>query len=246
MLDDLIDRFLNRDRRALARLITLAARGEHLTSIQDAVKSVEGNSTVIALTGGAGVGKSTLIGRLVRHIRERNQTVAVLACDPQSPLTGGALLGDRIRMSDSTDDDGVYVRSLSAVSGHQSIAEHLDVIIDLTVAFGFQFILLETVGAGQGDTAVREIADVVVLLVQPESGDELQWQKAGVLEIANIVVVQKSDLPGAEQLEAELRDQLNLPGRPEIPVVRTSASRNLGVDELWQTIESTAKTISDA
>lgn len=238
MLDELLDRFHRHDRRALARLITFAARGEHLAEIREAVAHSTSSAPVIAFTGSAGVGKSTLIGRLVGHLRKQNQSVAVLACDPQSPLTGGALLGDRIRMAESAGDDGVYIRSLSTASGHQAIAEDLDLIIGLTKAFGFQVILLETVGAGQGDTAIGELADVVALLVQPESGDELQWQKAGVLEISDVVVVQKADLPGAARLETELREQLNLPGCREIPVVRTAANRNQGVDELWRTIQS--------
>lgn len=238
MLDELLERFRHHDRRALARLITLAARGEHIAQIRKAVAHSAGDAPVIAFTGNAGVGKSTLIGRLVGHLRKQERSVAVLACDPQSPLTGGALLGDRIRMSEAANDDGVFVRSLSTASGHQAIAENLGVIADLTRSFGFQAVLLETAGAGQGDTAIGNLADVVVLLVQPESGDELQWQKAGVLEIADVVVVQKADLPGAERLEAELREQLNLPGFREIPVVRTAANRDEGVDVLWQTIES--------
>jgi len=242
MLDELLDRFHRHDRRALARLITFAARGEYLAEIREAVARSSSSAPVIAFTGSAGVGKSTLIGRLVGLLRKQNQSVAVLACDPQSPLTGGALLGDRIRMSEWANDNRVYIRSLSTASGHQAVAENLDLIVGLTKAFGFQIILLETVGAGQGDTAIGELADVVAVLLQPESGDELQWQKAGVLEIANLVVVQKADLPGAARLETELREQLNLPGCREIPVVRTAANRNEGVVELWHTMEQVVET----
>lgn len=238
MLDDLLDRFHKRDRRALSRLITLAAQSEYLAPIRQAAADATGNSSVIAFTGNAGVGKSTLIGKLISHLRKQNRTVAVLACDPESPLTGGALLGDRIRMADATVDEGVFLRSLATAGGNQAIAENLDVIAGLMQTFGFQVVLLETVGAGQGDTAIRRFADLVVVLVQPESGDELQWQKAGVLEIADIVVVQKADLPGADRLEAELREQLTLPGCRDVPVICTAASRNQGVAELWQTIES--------
>ena len=132
-------------------------------------------------------------------IRQAGRTVAVLACDPQSPLTGGALLGDRIRMPNRPDDDAVFIRSLATPSGHSGVAPNLDLMIGLFGRFGFETVIVETVGAGQGDTAVRDVADVVVVLVQPETGDELQWEKAGQLEIADIVVVHKADLPSADR-----------------------------------------------
>src|SRR5439155_613277 len=128
-----------------------------------------------------GVGKSTLIGKLIEHIRGQGQTVAVLACDPESPLTGGALLGDRFRMPHRPDDPGVFIRSLAATSGEGAVARHLPEMTRLLQAFGFDVILIETVGAGQGDTAIGALADVVVLLLQPETGDDLQWEKAGLL-----------------------------------------------------------------
>jgi putative protein kinase ArgK-like GTPase of G3E family len=171
--------------------------------------------------------------------------VAVLACDPESPRTGGALLGDRIRMAGAADP-GVFIRSLSVRTGNQSVAANLSLILELTRAFGFDRILLETAGAGQGDTAVRDLADVVVLLVQPEAGDELQWEKAGLLEVADVVVVHKSDLPSAERVEAQLRELLNLPGCREVPVTRVSSSKGQGLEELWRLIESRSKPESDA
>src|SRR5205814_3619159 len=143
------------------------------------------------------VGKSSLVGKLIEQFRDRGKSVAVLACDPESPLTGGALLGDRFRMPARPDDAGVYIRSLAAQSGRQAVADHLDTILSLCEAFGFDVILIETVGAGQGDTAARSVADAVILLLQPETGDDLQWEKAGVLEVADAVVVHKAALPGA-------------------------------------------------
>jgi putative protein kinase ArgK-like GTPase of G3E family len=163
--------------------------------------------------------------------------VAVLACYPQSPLTGGALLGDRVRMPSRPGDAGLYIRSLAAAAGHQAVAEHVDLMIRVLAAFGFDVILLETVGAGQGDTAVRSLADTVVVLVQPESGDELQWEKAGLLEIADVVVVHKADLPGAERMEAQVKELLSLPGCREIAVLRASSTKDQGLAELWSTIE---------
>jgi len=164
-----------------------------------------------------------------------------LACDPQSPLTGGALLGDRVRMPSRPDDSGLYIRSLAAASGQQAVAEHVDLMIRLLAQFGFDVILLETVGAGQGDTAVRELADVVVLLVQPETGDELQWEKAGLLEVADVVVVHKADLAGAERMEAQVRELLSLPGCREIAVLRVSSAARQGLAELWSAIDASPR-----
>ena len=151
----------------------------------------------------------------------------MLACDPQSPLTGGALLGDRFRMPNRPADDAVFIRSL-ATPGGAGVAPNVDLMIDLLGRFGFDIVLLETVGAGQGDTAVRDLADVVVVLVQPETGDELQWEKAGLLEIADIVVVHKADLPSAERVESQLRELLNMPGCRSVPVVRVSSTKETG------------------
>ena len=185
--------------------------------------------SVVAVTGNTGVGKSTLVGKLAEHLRDTGKTVAVLACDPQSSLTGGALLGDRVRMPSRPDDEGIYIRSLAAASGHQALAEHVDLMIRLLAAFGFDAILLETVGAGQTDTAVRDLADVVVLLVQPESGDELQWEKAGLLEVADVVVVHKADLAGADRTEGQVKELLSLPGCRDIAVLRVSSARGQGL-----------------
>jgi LAO/AO transport system ATPase len=229
------------DRRALSRLLTLAARGEIPETIRHecehaAAREKCGQTRAIAITGSGGVGKSTLIGKLVEVIRKAGRTIAVLACDPQSPITGGALLGDRIRMPNRPDDNGVFVRSLATPSGHSGVAPNVDLMIGLFGRFGFDTVIIETVGAGQGDTAIREAADVVIVLVQPETGDELQWEKAGQLEIADVVVVHKADLPGADRTFSQLHELLNLPGCRPVPVLRVSSSKGLGVDELWATV----------
>jgi LAO/AO transport system kinase len=238
MLEPLLERFRRRDRLALAHLLTLIACDEQVESIREALPRDAGPGRSVAITGSGGVGKSTLTGKLIELLRSREQTVAVLACDPESALTGGALLGDRVRMPSRSDDPGVFIRSLAAPSGHEGIAAHLDLMIRLLQAFGFGVVLLETAGAGQGDTAVREVADVVVLLLQPETGDELQWEKAGLLEVADVVVIHKADLPGAERVEAQVRDLLNLPGCRGVPVLRASSSKGRGVEELWRMIEA--------
>ncbi|MFI5457185.1 MAG: cobalamin-dependent protein [Isosphaerales bacterium] len=256
--EQLLARFAPGDRRALSRLLTQAARGEGSETIrsgsagptanphhqplapvgsgeEEGVTALQarGQTRVIAVTGSGGVGKSTLIGKLIEVIRRSGRSVAVLACDPQSPLTGGALLGDRIRMPNRPDDDAVFIRSLATPSGRSGVAPNVDLMIDLFGRFGFDTVIVETVGAGQGDTAIREVADVVIVLVQPETGDELQWEKAGQLEIADIVVVHKADLPSAEHVESQLRELLNLPGCRSVPVVRVSSSKGIGVEELW-------------
>jgi LAO/AO transport system ATPase len=222
------------DRNKLSRLVSAAARGESIEAGQAPVGAQP--ARVIAVTGGGGVGKSTLIGKLIEVIRAAGRKVAVLACDPRSPITGGALLGDRIRMPSRPDDD-LFIRSLATPSGHSGVAPHVDRMIDLFGRFGYDTVIVETVGAGQGDTAIRQVADVVVVLVQPETGDELQWEKAGQLEIADIVVVHKADLPSAESVESQIRDLLNLPGCRPVPVVRVSSSKSVGVPELWAAIE---------
>ncbi|MBI3839944.1 MAG: AAA family ATPase [Planctomycetia bacterium] len=238
MLDELLARFQARDRLALARLLTLVARGEQLEAIRAALSPKNETTPVVAITGNAGVGKSTLVGKLAEVLRAEGKSVAILACDPQSPLTGGALLGDRARMPTHPEDPGLYIRSLAAPSGHQAVAQHVDLMIRMVAQFGFDVIVVETVGAGQGDIAVRELADVVVLLVQPESGDDLQWEKAGLLEIADVVVIHKADLPGAERLESQVRELLSLPGCREIAVLRVSSAKQTGLTELWSTIAS--------
>jgi LAO/AO transport system kinase len=240
MLEELAARYGQGDRRALARLISLVARGESIGEVVEVVDRQVKDlppraSRVVAVTGSAGVGKSSVVGKLIELLRGRNLKVAVLACDPQSPVSGGALLGDRFRMPNQPDD-GIFIRSLAAASGHGAVAEHLAPMIHLLERFGFDVIILETVGAGQGDTSVHELADSVVLLLQPEAGDELQWEKAGVMEVADVVAIQKADLPGAESTEAQVRNMLSLSMGREVPVLRISAKTGAGIEPLWEAV----------
>ncbi len=237
MIEPLLERYRHGDRRALARLISLAAHGEALTEIARGLPAPSAAARVIAFTGGAGVGKSTLVGRMIGIAHGAGHRVAVLACDPQSPVSGGALLGDRFRMA-APADDRVYIRSLAAVGGRGAVAEHLDIIIRLLEGFGFDVIFLETVGAGQGDVAVAGLADAVVLLLQPESGDDLQWEKAGILELADVIVVHKADLPGAEQTAAQLRAMLELSPDRAVPVLLVSTKHGQGHAELWEAVRA--------
>lgn len=252
-LHHLVERFRRRDRQALSRLLTLAARGEALPTIRTLLTEKQaagtamppspdggkalGETGVVAVTGSPGVGKSTLVGRLIEALREQGRSVAVLACDPQSPLTGGALLGDRFRMPSRPDDAQVFIRSLATPGGLGAIPEHIGLMIRLLQTFGFEWVILETVGAGQGETAVRHVADVIVLLVQPEAGDDIQWEKAGLFEVADVIVVHKADLPGAEKVEAQIRGLVNLPGAREVPVLRVSSHKQEGIAELVRIVK---------
>jgi LAO/AO transport system ATPase len=237
MRDSVFDRFATGDRLALSRLLSQAARGDNLSEIAAHIAPPEDPGRIVAITGSGGTGKSTLIGKLIDQARCQGLKVAVLACDPQSPLSGGALLGDRFRMPSRPDDDGVFIRSLAALSGSGAVADHLSLMIRLCQAFGFDVVFIETVGAGQGDIAVRDLADLVVLLVQPETGDDLQWEKAGVLEVADIVVIHKADLPGAAQAAAQIRAAVELSER-QIPVLSVSSKTGEGVAELWQALRT--------
>jgi LAO/AO transport system ATPase len=225
------------DRAALARLLTLSATGDHAAAIASTLKEPTGKSPpVIALTGSGGVGKSSLLGELTAHLATRGERVGVLACDPESPVTGGALLGDRCRIAGDAAADLVFVRSLPTPSGHEAVAPNIELMLRVMKLFGFDRIFIETVGAGQADTAIRRVADTVVLVVQPQAGDELQWEKAGILEIANVVVVNKSDLPGVDQTVTDLTHQLQT-RQPAIPVVKTSVSRQQGIEEFCRTLD---------
>jgi LAO/AO transport system ATPase len=238
MLEPLLERFRQGDRLALARLLTLVARGQEVAAIRAAlVTERSGPTRVVSVTGSGGVGKSTLIGRLIELLRSRGETVAVLACDPESILTGGAILADRVRMPSRPDDAGLFIRSMTATRAHEGIARHLDLMVRLLEAFHFDVVLLETAGVGQGDTAVWELADAVVLLLQPETGDEFQWEKAGLLEVADVVVVHKADLPESERTVAQVNSLLNLPGCRSVPVLKASSNgEGSGIEELWKVV----------
>ncbi len=198
-----------------------------------------GHATVVGITGPPGAGKSTLLGRLAREIRRKGQTVAILAVDPSSPLTGGAILGDRIRMQDLHGDPGAYVRSLSTRGAVGGVARAVGDMVVAADALGYDVVLVETVGAGQDEADIANVVPTVVLVEVPHLGDDVQAIKAGILELADILVVNKADRDGADQAVAILRAMLSLGHRQESwrpPIVKTSATTGEGVSDLLDAI----------
>ena len=228
------------DRRALARAITLVENGDPLA--YDLVREIypeTGNAYTVGLTGPPGVGKSSLISALLRHVRERDTQVGVVSVDPSSPFTQGALLGDRIRLSDHFLDPGVFIRSM-ATRGHLGgLAEATLQAVLVLDAAGKELILLETVGTGQSEVEVIGLADTVLLVLMPGSGDSVQALKAGIMEIPDVIAINKADHPAAKTMLNEVRSILGLdPDREwRPPIVLTEATRGENVPELWEKIE---------
>ncbi len=238
--ESLAKRLLAGDRRALARAISLVENrdpaGDQL--VAELFPST-GRARVTGITGPPGVGKSTLIGSMTRLLREADRTVGVLSVDPSSPFTRGAVLGDRIRLSDHFLDEGVFIRSMASRGALGGLAEAALQAALLMDAAGKDDVLLETVGVGQGEIDVVDHADTIVLALMPGSGDSIQALKAGVMEIPDIIVVNKADHPQADTMMREVRAVLSLgPQRSwRVPVVRTEAANNQGIDKLIETID---------
>lgn len=238
---DLLDRFARHDRRALAEIIShVETHADSAVLPPSHILRPAPSPIVVGLTGSGGAGKSTLVGASIAHLRSQGRTVAVLACDPQSPVTGGALLGDRVRVRFDPDDEGVYFRSLSTRGAQGGVSAAIGPAIEWLKAFGFDVIIVETVGVGQDQISVRRFVNALALLVTPNSGDEVQWEKAGLIEIADLIVVNKADLPGADRLRQQLLSALSLGGKPPAPILAVVASNGQGVAELWQAIDQRA------
>src|SRR5262245_4325512 len=220
------------DRLALARLMTLVEnRAPELPAIMSRVYAHVGRAHVIGLTGPPGAGKSTVTDRLTAHLRTAGQRVGIVAVDPSSPFSGGAVLGDRIRMQGHFLDTGVFIRSLASRGSHGGVAWAARDVVRLLDAFGMDTVLLETVGVGQTELDVMRLADTTVVVLVPEAGDAIQVMKAGLLEIADLFVVNKADREGAERMQSELVQMLHL--RPAsswtVPVLLTQATTDVGV-----------------
>lgn len=238
-VEDLVAGARAGDRSALARLLSVVERGGD--AARRAARLTHGlgdEATTIGLTGAPGAGKSTLTDALVRVVRRSGERVAVLAVDPSSPFTGGAILGDRVRMGDHATDDGVFIRSM-ATRGHLGgLAVAAPEAVRALTAAGFPWVVLETVGVGQVEVEVAGYADTTVVVVNPGWGDAVQAAKAGLLEVADVFVVNKADRPGADEAVRDIERVLDLAGgegwRP--PVVRTVAQSGDGVEDLWSAV----------
>jgi len=229
---------LGGERAALARAVT-AVENEtpEALAVLRAIRGRLGHALVVGFTGAPGAGKSTLVSAYVAELRRRAFTVAVVAVDPSSPLTGGAILGDRIRMSQHAADPGVFVRSLASRGHLGGLSRTAARVVDVFDAAGRDVVVVETVGTGQSEVEIAEIADVRVVVNAPGLGDDIQAIKAGILEIADILVVNKADLPLAERSARQLAAMAaQRDGRP-VPVIRTSATMGTGVAELADAIE---------
>jgi LAO/AO transport system kinase len=228
------------DTRALARAISLVENGDPLA--YDLVRDIypeTGRAYTVGITGPPGVGKSSLISTLIGHIREQDRTVGVISVDPSSPFTQGALLGDRIRLSDHFLDPGVFIRSMGTRGHLGGLAETTLQALLVLDAAGKELVFLETVGAGQSEVEVIGIADTVVLVLMPGSGDSVQALKAGIMEIPDVIAINKMDHPAAKTMLNEVRSILSLDSESswKPPIVLTEATRGENVPELWGKIE---------
>jgi LAO/AO transport system kinase len=236
----LVEALRGGDRRALARAITLVENGDPLAyQVVSDVYPSTGSAHAVGITGPPGVGKSSLVSALVRRVRADEREVGVVSVDPSSPFTHGALLGDRIRLTDHFLDPGVFIRSMGTRGHLGGLAETTLQTLLVLDAAGKDVVFLETVGAGQSEVGIISIADTVVLVLMPGSGDSIQALKAGIMEIPDVIVINKMDHPMAKAMLNEVRQVLSLgPSdgwRP--PIVLTEAVRGEGIDTLWEKIE---------
>ncbi len=241
-IESLLEMFADGKVSAAARLITiLEDGGEDAERVLDSIFQRTGNAYRIGFTGPPGAGKSSLLNRITAKFRAKDHRVGIIAIDPTSPFTGGALLGDRIRMQAHSEDPGVFVRSLASRGSLGGISNCTDEVVDLMDAFGKDLVLIETVGVGQSELEISEKAHTVVVVLVPESGDGIQAMKAGLMEIGDIFVMNKADHVGAESAAREIQDTLRLKDIPEGEwkpmVVLTSAREETGIDDLIDAIE---------
>ncbi len=230
------------DPRSLARLVSLVEdESAELRRVMKVIAPLTGHAHIVGLTGSPGVGKSTVTGALVRAYREKGQRVAVLAVDPSSPFSGGALLGDRVRMQDHATDEQVFIRSMASRGHLGGLSWATPQAVRILAAAGFDIVLIETVGVGQAEIEIASLADSALVVVAPGLGDSIQAAKAGILEIADVFVVNKSDRPGAQEVIRDLRMMLAMASyggddwKP--PIVSTTAATGDGIAELAAAID---------
>jgi len=239
---ELVDRMLAGDQRSLARLISRVERdsAEVPAIMQRLYPELGHKAFCIGITGPPGAGKSTVTDKLTAHVRALGLTVGIIAVDPTSPFSGGAILGDRIRMQQHYLDDGVFIRSMATRGRHGGLSYTATGVIKLLDAFGKDIIIVETVGVGQTELDIVETADTTVVILVPEAGDTVQAMKAGIMEIADLFVVNKADRDGADRMLMDLRMLVHMNATAdgwEIPVLATQAHLNVGITALYEAIQ---------
>jgi len=237
---DLVSKILKGDKRSIARLITLVEeQADEARGILKQLYRFTGNGVTIGITGPPGAGKSSIVNLLAKRFRQSNKKVGIIAIDPTSPFTGGALLGDRIRMQDLTLDEGIYIRSMGSRGALGGLSRASFDAVKVLDAAGMDYIITETVGVGQSEVDIIKLADIVMLVLVPGMGDEIQAIKAGIMEIADIFVVNKADMSGSDRLVNEIKMYLDLnpdKGKIKPKIVKTVAATGEGIEELKNTI----------
>ena len=240
-IQELVRRVRNRELRALARAVSIVEdRTPESTELLKALFPYSGNAALIGLTGSPGAGKSTLVDQIARQYRKLGKTVGIVAVDPTSPFSGGAILGDRIRMQSHYADSGIYIRSMATRGSLGGLASATADVATVLDASGRDLVMIETVGVGQDEVDIVTLADVTVVILVPGMGDDVQTIKAGIMEIADIFVINKSDRDGAERVEREIRAMQTLALRHDNwvpPIVKTVATEGNGITDVVETIE---------